>query len=86
MCRIFIQDTGVTVVVRGAARQQAAQDLRNASVADVVVGPMNNRRQMVSFFTDLFGRPPEEVGGVEIWRNVDRAGVSLHSTSGTDRG
>jgi hypothetical protein len=64
----------------------ALQDLRDASVSAVVVGPMNNRRQMVGFFTDLFGRPPEEVGGVELWRDVDRAGVSLRSRSGRGRG
>jgi hypothetical protein len=41
----------------------------------VIVGPMQNRKQMVVFFTDLFGRPPLEVDGVQIWRDVDRFGV-----------
>lgn len=70
-----IQDSGVTIVARGAVRDQIGQDLRAAAVSDVVVGPMNNRTQMVAFFTDLFGRPPEEVDGVELWRFVDAAGV-----------
>jgi hypothetical protein len=70
-----IQDSGVTIVARGAVREQIGQDLRAAAVSDVVVGPMNDRAQMVAFFTDLFGRPPEEVDGVELWRYVDSTGV-----------
>jgi hypothetical protein len=70
-----IQDGGVTIVARGDVRDQIGRDLRSAAVSDVVVGPMNNRAQMVAFFTDLFGRPPDEVDGVELWRHVDSAGV-----------
>jgi hypothetical protein len=81
-----IQDKGVTVVVRGAARTQVGKDLQAASIHDVIVGPMNDRRQMVAFFTDLFGRAPAEVDGVEIWRDVDTNGVSSRSTSGTGTG
>ena len=70
-----IQFGGVTIVARGAVRVQIGRDLQAAAVSDVVVGPMNNRGQMVAFFTDLFGRPPDEVDGVELWRYVDSAGV-----------
>jgi hypothetical protein len=70
-----IQDQGVTVVARGDVRAQVALALQAIPVADVIVGPMQNRRQMVVFFTDLFGRPPLEVDGVQIWRDVDRHGV-----------
>jgi hypothetical protein len=63
-----IQDTGATLVVRGALRGAIAADLRRADVRDVVVGPMANRRQMIVFFRDLFGRQPAEIGGVELWR------------------
>ena len=31
---------------------------------------------MIAFFSDLFGRPPEEVDGVWIWRDVDSHGVT----------
>ena len=26
---------------------------------------------MLAFFTDLFGRAPERVGGVAIWRDIN---------------
>jgi len=70
-----IQDTGVAIVVRGALRPQVATALKADGVQDVVVGPMNTRGQMVAFFTDLFGRPPAQIDGVQLWRNVDRAGI-----------
>jgi hypothetical protein len=70
-----IQYSGVTIAARGDMRDQIGRDIQAAGVSDVVVGPMNNRAQTVAFFTDLFGRPPDEVDGVELWRNVDSAGV-----------
>jgi hypothetical protein len=42
----------------------------------VIVGPMPYRKQMVGFFTDLFGRPPEEIDGVQVWTDVRRLGVA----------
>jgi hypothetical protein len=71
-----IQDQGVALVARGEVRDQVARDLVAKAITDVIVGPMEHRAQMVTFFSDLFGRPPQEVDGVEIWRDVDRAGVS----------
>ena len=70
-----IQDTGVVIVVRGFLRTVVADVLKADGVKDVVVGPMANRGQMVAFFTDLFGRPPAQIDGVQLWRDVDRAGV-----------
>jgi hypothetical protein len=63
-----IQDRGSALVARGPVREAALRDLADARVTHVVVGPMPNRAQMVGFFTDLLGRPPEERGGLEIWR------------------
>jgi hypothetical protein len=71
-----IQDRGDEVVARGAARDQIALDLRSGSIAHVIVGPMPHRERMVAFFTDLFGRPPQEVDGVQVWRDVDVSGVA----------
>lgn len=71
-----IQDTGVVIVVRDPLRSVVANVLVADGVQDVVVGPMANRGQMVAFFTDLFGRPPVDIDGVQLWRNVDRQGVA----------
>ncbi len=71
-----IQDRGDALVARGAVRRQIADDLASAGITDVIVGPLRYRPQMVGFFTDLFGRPPLEVDGVELWRQVDRLGVT----------
>ncbi len=65
-----IQDDGMTLVARGAVRDQVLRDIAMAGITDVIVGPMDHREQMVVFFTDLFGRPPIEVDGVQLWRDV----------------
>ena len=70
-----IQDNGTTIVARGAVREQIGRDLEAARISVVIVGPMRARAQMVAFFGDLFGRPPGEVDGVEIWKGVDASGV-----------
>ena len=69
-----IQDDGVTLVAAGEVRDQVFRDIAAAGITDVVVGPMDHREQMVHFFTDLFGRPPVEVDGVQLWRGVTGAG------------
>jgi len=71
-----IQDRGDEVVARGAVRDQIARDLKSGSIAHVIVGPMPHRDRMVAFFTDLFGRPPQEIDGVQVWRDVDVSGVA----------
>ena len=73
-----IQDapSDVVVVARGAVRGQVAADIRAKGITDVIVGPMIRTQPMITFFTDLFGRPPEAVDGVWIWRGVDTRGVA----------
>ena len=72
-----IQEKGVVLKAVGPALRAMDADLRARDISAVVVGPMSNRGQMVAFFTGLFGRPPEEIGGTELWRNVDVQGVDL---------
>ncbi len=69
-------DSDVTVVARGSVRETVAADLRGKGITEVIVGPMVRTRAMIGFFTDLFGREPEEVDGVWIWRDVDTRGVA----------
>jgi hypothetical protein len=71
-----IQDEGAAIVAGGEVRAQIARDLRAKDIRDVIVGPMPHQSDMLRFFTDLFGRPPESVDGVELWRDVDRRGVT----------
>jgi hypothetical protein len=71
-----IQDDGDQVVARGAMRDQIGKDLKAASIAYVIVGPGPHRDRMVAFFSDLFGQPPQEVDGVQLWRDVDASGVT----------
>lgn len=71
-----IQDETVDIVARGAVRDLVADDLRAKRITDVIVGPMARGRAMLAFFGDLFGRAPEAVDGVWIWRQVDIHGVS----------
>jgi hypothetical protein len=54
-------------------RQQLVADLVRWQVGTVVVGPMDSpptEATMVQFFTELLGRPPEQVAGVWVWWNV----------------
>lgn len=71
-----IQGDGSFIVARGEVRAAIAADLRAADVRHVIVGPMAAHDQMIGFFTDLLGRPPQDEGGVSIWRDVDAAGVA----------
>jgi hypothetical protein len=65
-----IQDHGDAIVARGAVREQVLRDIADNGITDVIVGPLRHRAPMVAFFTDLFGRAPEEVDGVQLWRDV----------------
>jgi hypothetical protein len=50
-------------------RQRIAEDLATWRVDSVVLGPMQHREAMTRFLTDLLGRPPQTIGGVQVWRN-----------------
>jgi hypothetical protein len=65
-----VQDTGVLPELRAEDRAAAAKELSDADVSVVIVGPMHYREEMIALFTDLFGQPPVEAGGVQLWRNV----------------
>ena len=71
-----IQDRGVVIVARDSIRDEVADELADTGITDVIVGSMRYRGQMVEFFTDLLGRPPVEVDGVALWRDVHKAGVA----------
>lgn len=71
-----IQDSGVVIVARGLERDAVAGDLRRLKIQDIIVGPMDKRAQMIAFFTDLLGRKPRNVDGVQLWANVQQEGVA----------
>ncbi len=72
---LAIQDGERGLRARGEARAQVVATLRFAQVRHVIVGPMREWEAMLAFFTDLFGRPPERVGEIAIWRDVNVWGV-----------
>ncbi len=72
---LAIQDGETSLVARGEARAQVAATLHFAEVRHVIVGPMQAWEAMIVFFTDLFGRAPERVGEIAIWRDVNVRGV-----------
>ncbi|CAM3217571.1 hypothetical protein BST27_23560 [Mycobacterium intermedium] len=71
----LIQEDKTSFVARGEVRAQIIANLRFAQVRHVIVGPMEGVSEMLAFFTDLFGRPPERVEGIAIWRDVNVRGV-----------
>ena len=66
-----IQQRGAWLVARGDIRAQVAADLKGADVRHVIVGPTQHWRQLLAFFTDLFGRAPDVVDEVAIWRDIN---------------
>jgi hypothetical protein len=72
-----IQQRGGWLVARGDIRAQVAADLEAADVHHVIVGPTQHWQQLIAFFTDLFGRPPELVEGVALWRDIDVRRISV---------
>ncbi|ORA12700.1 hypothetical protein BST12_24675 [Mycobacterium angelicum] len=72
---LAIQQNKTSMVARGEIRAQVNANLRFADVRHVIVGPMPAWAEMLAFFTDLFGRAPERVDGIAIWRNVNLWGV-----------
>jgi hypothetical protein len=52
-----------------------AADLERWGVRYIVVGPMRYEAGERELMTQLLNRPPEEVGGVFLWRQVDPAAI-----------
>ena len=77
-----IQDRGVVIVARDSCPRRNRLRARETGITDVIVGSMRYRGEMVAFFTDLLGRPPVEVDGVALWRDVHEVGVA--SAAGLD--
>jgi hypothetical protein len=78
---IEVQDNGTSRVPTGSTRAAALRDLADRAISVVIVGPMRYRAEMVSLFTNLLGQPPEQVDGVQLWRDVPRL-VSQTSSPG----
>jgi hypothetical protein len=66
-----IQNGHPPLPIDDATRQSILAQMRADGVKSVIVGPMGNRDNMVTFFTNLLGRPPENVGGVQAWFDVN---------------
>jgi hypothetical protein len=58
---------GPAPTISSAARLAYGHDLQTWQVQTVIVGPMGNQAEMVSFFTALIGRPARQEGGVYVW-------------------
>jgi hypothetical protein len=65
-----VQDHGTRPVVTPELRAAAIEELARIGVDVVIVGPLRYRSEMVELFTNLLGRPPADVDGVQLWRNV----------------
>jgi hypothetical protein len=64
---VEIQDNGTPLLATGEDRQRALAALADTGATHVIVGDLRYRAEMVAFFTDLLGTPPDEVEGVAIW-------------------
>ena len=57
-------------------RRRIAADFARWRVGSVVLGPMPNRQVMAGFLTDLLGRPPDRLAGVELWTGLTVAAAA----------
>jgi hypothetical protein len=62
-----VEQTGVAVLVSAQQRAQAAQDLHAWGANQIVLGPSPSTAALRSTVTDLLGRPPHRVVGVDVW-------------------
>lgn len=62
-----VRDKGA-VQVTDEQRAAVAQDLAYYQASTIVVGPMPHEAEAVALVSDLLGRAPEQVGGVNLWR------------------
>jgi hypothetical protein len=66
---------GPQPVITPELRTLVAADLERWGVRYIVVGPMRYEAGERELMTQLLNRPPEEVGGVFLWRQVDPAAI-----------
>jgi hypothetical protein len=50
--------------------QAIKRDLVNWDVRSILIGPTKGRQEVVGFFTQLLGRPPQTIDGAQLWENV----------------
>jgi hypothetical protein len=62
-----VSKQGQAAAVTSAEREQAAADLRAWGADAVVLGPAPAQDALRATVTDLLGRDPERVGGVDVW-------------------
>lgn len=53
-----------------ATSSEYLADIRNHDIGAVVVGPSPHSSEAVAFLTQLLGRPPEHLDGVDVWWSV----------------
>jgi hypothetical protein len=51
-------------------RTELLGELRADHVETIIVGPFSQRDAMIELFRGLLGRPPEHIGGVDVWWQV----------------
>ncbi len=74
---IEARDGRTTAVGDARVRQSIRAELAAWNVRTVVLGPMVNQDAAVALLTWALGRPPEAVGGVYVWWDVDASLTSL---------
>jgi hypothetical protein len=63
-----IRDKGQLPTLTADQRSAIALDLDFYDASAVIVGPMPHEDVAVAFVSDVLGRGPEQVGGVNLWR------------------
>ena len=78
-----IQQGGRPPDLTPALRGQMARDFARWRVRSVVLGPMPHRRVMAGFLTDLLGRAPQRLAGVELWGDAMVAPTTRREVTAT---
>jgi hypothetical protein len=76
---IDVAQGGPQPVITPELRNLIAADFEHWDVEFVVVGPMRYQAGERELVTRLLNRPPEEVGGIFLWRHVDPAEIRTGS-------
>jgi hypothetical protein len=69
---LHIQEGQTMPALTPQLRQALGHDLRQWTVATVIVGPMAHQDRMLALFKWLFHREPDPVGGVYVWWGAGR--------------